>query len=312
MELFTTKVKHRLNIRIFIGILLILLGVIVCAYTLIIPSLQKPTMMIGNEIIHRISSNKIDPGYEGKFVCVSGIPEIKGIKDKLLTYKIDALKLKRTSKMYQWTEKGKQYKSHSRRNFHAYKKFSYQKTWSEDRIKSEAFSYSYGHVNPEKKLSTKTIVNENVFVGDYRISPKIISSLELNKKLNISKLKLKSKKEILYIDGVVHVSENLYKPEIGDYLIEYNYIDAEYLSVIGLLKDGSVIPMKFGKSEVFKISTVKEFSANTAVNSGISEYLIYVAIILITFGSLILLNIQKYLLLLKFKNKKSSDLTTAH
>ena len=289
-----------------------LLGVIVCAYTLIIPSSKKPTMMIGNEIIHTISSTKIDHEYEGKFVCVSGVPEIKGIKDKLLTHKIDVLKLKRTSKMYQWIEKGKQYKSHSRRNFHAYKKYSYQKKWSKGRIKSEIFSYPYGHINPEKKLTTKTIVNENVFVGDYKISPKIISSLELNKKLNISKLKIKSKKEILFIDGIVHVSENIYNPEIGDYIIEYSYVDADFLSVIGLLNNGSVIPMKFGESEVFKISTVKEFSANTVINTGISNYLILVAIILIIFGSLILLNMQKYLILLKFKYKKCSDLNAAH
>lgn len=187
-----------------------------------------------------ITDGVMDSSLEGKFICVSGKPELKKSPvDPLTGVKADCFALVRTAEMYQY---------YIGSDDEVYKKYiSYQ----QENIKGK---HGELHENPEFPPDLKNaVITGDVFIGDYQIGEEFLAAISSDYKYFTKEydeyypLQLPDFKNEY---GLKKTEDGCYSTkkgdtsELGDINISYSYLraaDLEEMTVFGVLRDGKII-----------------------------------------------------------------------
>jgi hypothetical protein len=188
-----------------------------------------------------VDSSTVSPGNEGKEIHISGdAATTEKPADDVFGVSASSIRLKRLVEMYQWKEKKEETKDTklggSEQTTTTY---SYSKVWDDDVNDSSEFKHPEGHRNPDHKPYENVIANaENVTVGAFKLSTKLIDQMETFVPLNVSKdsttLPTDIASSMKFTGGGLYMGSDPENPQVGDTRIHFQVVKPGPVSVIGV------------------------------------------------------------------------------
>jgi hypothetical protein len=185
-------------------------------------------------------SESINSANESKLVHLTGNTAVtEKLEDPLFHISESALRLRRNIEVYQWKEKKE---SKSRDKIGGGKEtvttYSYEKVWSPDLIKSSSFKNPEDHQNPPAlEVPKKEFVAKNVTLGQFKLSPAIISKIPGDEVLEATEQQLTEVSERiqskLKVNGDrFYLGGDPANPEIGDEKISITVLRPGTVSIV--------------------------------------------------------------------------------
>jgi len=175
----------------------------------------------------------------GKLVLVSGNLNIADpLTDSDFGISINSVKLRRVVQVYQWYETEDQHESNvetAEHDSHRQRTYSYNTDWFEYHIESLSFYNTLGHHNPHRDqwpLNSSVATNPRVKIGNFLLGTDVKEKFTDYKPFNSGKKP--SIEGIKIYAGLYYHSANVWKPEVGDYRVQFTYAgrhDEEYTAV---------------------------------------------------------------------------------
>jgi hypothetical protein len=192
----------------------------------------------GISAVVSVSSEKVDPGNEGKLVHLSG----KAVTDETLTdsqfgISANALKLRRVAEMYQWKEETRsETRNKTGGGTETVTTYTYDKTWSEGVIDSSSFKQSAGHENPgSMPFQSEELQSSRITLGAFTLSSSLAEMISGYRALpvnDMATLPETARNSFKLVSGVLYASENPTMPKIGDVRVSFMVVDPCEVSVV--------------------------------------------------------------------------------
>ena len=124
----------------------------------------------GERTVIGVAAGPVDPANEGKLVHVMGRATIdETLKDAMFGVSANAIKLRRTVQMYQWTEKSSSQKQKNLGGSETTETtYTYEPSWSEKPVDSASFKQRSGHENPPMPFLSAELAAGDVRLGAFR------------------------------------------------------------------------------------------------------------------------------------------------
>jgi len=200
------------------------------------------------------SLNVVFDENNGKLVLVSGKLNIQdALIDNDYGISINCVKLRRVVQVYQWYETEDQVNVETPdHDSHTQKSYSYATDWFEYHIDSSHFYNTLGHHNPHQDSwpANSTIhTNSRVKIGNYLLG-KDVKDMFLDFKPFTSDKKTLAEGIKIYA-GLYYHSANLWRPEVGDYRVQFTYTgrDGEEFTVVGRQSGREIRPYRTESGE---------------------------------------------------------------
>ena len=187
-----------------------------------------------------VDAATVAPSNNQKLVHVSGEATTTDVvSDPTFAVSAPAIRLSRMAEMYQWKENEK---SETTKKLgggtETVKTFSYEKTWSSDRIDSSRFKHPEDHINPGEKLAEdSTIVAPHVMLGAFKVPASVIGKMQGDEPIapadaDLGKLKpdLRSKAKV-GANGF-YFGTDPSAPSIGDQRVTFKVLRPAVFSVL--------------------------------------------------------------------------------
>ncbi|MGL4490337.1 MAG: TMEM43 family protein [Rhizobiaceae bacterium] len=198
------------------------------------------TLGEGRGIVVEIAPDNIDGARENALVHISGLAKTKDmLADPQFGIRENALKLNRTVEMYQWAEESESRKT---QNFGGSETtetvYTYEKTWSEDRIDSSQFKKREGHENPSMPAyGSMQLTASDVKIGPFRLGDEFTKQISDFDDYQLSQKNFEamnsSFKESFALTTKHFVSGNPSSPQVGAIRVSYQIARPMDLSVVG-------------------------------------------------------------------------------
>ncbi len=180
----------------------------------------------------------VDPANQGRLVHLTGeLRSNETVRDPQIGLEVDGVRLERNVEMYQWQEHDRQRTEKSASGSErTVTEYSYERVWSSRAIDSSRFREA-GHYNPPMTLENATFDAVNVTVGDFRLSPALVSQVGGFQEIPA----LPQVAERANVGRPVHVAGTAYYagrnpnvPEIGDMRVTFRFAPAgQQVSILG-------------------------------------------------------------------------------
>ncbi|MGV6851823.1 MAG: TMEM43 family protein [bacterium] len=191
------------------------------------------TLNEGSGAVISIQAQPFESQNEGKLVHLSGRATTdEQLKDEIFNVPVTAIRLNRNVQMYQWAQDSE---STSKKKVGGGKTttttYTYFKEWSSTLNDSSNFHEKEGHDNPgEMPFESRSWQAAQVTVGDYQLSPELISEIEGSQVLPV---------EAYHPDvGNLHEERGIFtsqkgaEPVIGDVRVRYSVVMPRDVSII--------------------------------------------------------------------------------
>jgi len=201
---------------------------------------RHKALKAGEAAVVSVSSDEVTVANEGKLIHITGLAETgETLFDKEFGVQVNAIKLKRNVKMYQWHEKKE---SKSKKNVGGSKTtettYSYYKSWSESTIDTSSFKKPEGHENPEMTYKNELFTAKDVTLGAFSLSGSLVAKIS-----SFEPFPLDSSvkdipdylKEILKVHGDGFYSgDNPGNPQVGDMKISFQIVNPVAVSIVSV------------------------------------------------------------------------------
>ncbi|MEX1378010.1 MAG: TMEM43 family protein [Eubacteriales bacterium] len=190
---------------------------------------------------------EISSAVDGDLIIMSGEAQTDAvITDDVFMVEApeNTIKMKKTVSMYQWVE-------HSETDDNDNVTYTYKKEWSTSLQDSSGFHTQAGHENPAAMIysSNRYTANE-VKIGEYTLESVFVDKLNKYQPYSNMHVPVKDLKFSLN-ENKIFISESgttsITSPGIGDYLIEYEIVQGETITIVGG-KTGSTIISYYTKN----------------------------------------------------------------
>lgn len=245
----------------------------------------------------------INPKNNLKVVYFNGIATTNDIlQDQELGISLKAIKLDRKVEIYQWmehieTRTEKQYGGSEKE----IKTYSYKPTWSEGIIDSSQFKDPSGHQNPTvMPIQSMHQQAQEVTVGDYFLSPDLITDINESKQVNLSGINLSALGNRLNkpvaVDGQgLYAGANPQTPEIGDLKISLYEVPPQFVSIIAQQTSNTLQPYLAPAGQPVSLLAIGKLSPQQIIYEAQSEnkkttwLLRFVSLLMMIFGFVLLM-----------------------
>ena len=192
----------------------------------------------GAGIVLPVSSDRVDPAYDGRLVHLSGQAQTSDVlRDDTFGIAVGAIHLQRSVEMYQWRELSD---SSTRTKLgggtETTTTYSYAKEWAPSVLDSKGFKQPEGHQNPDQMIFKDTRTSaRNVSIGPFRLSPGLINSMtrfEPQPVATLARLPPDLRWRAQLFDGGVYVGRSPSSPEIGDLRVSFKIVRPALVSVV--------------------------------------------------------------------------------
>lgn len=194
----------------------------------------------GASLVKSIDATVVDPQRDGKLIHFTNEARTPSVlTDEAFAISENALKLKRTVEIYQWTEE--QQTSTVEKiggSSETSTTYSYKQIWSEQLIDSSTFQDKVNYPNPQNKiLENFEQAASPVSVGVYTLPDRLVSSLADYERLNLANdllisLPYAQQEQWQIFNNYIYQSADPTNPQIGDARIWYQIIKPGLVSVI--------------------------------------------------------------------------------
>lgn len=183
-----------------------------------------------------ISPDERSHEHEGKLVHLSGESDTDEIlKDAEFAVSENAVHLRRTVEMYQWTE--------DEDDDDGRKSYSYGMEWVEGRVNSDSFNQRAGHENPVPKFESVSSSAKRVDVGVYRLNNKLRDQMQswhpvVFGESAIAQARPEDAEQFTTYDNVFYWSATLPdpgSPKVGDLKISFDHVKPGEVSFVARL-----------------------------------------------------------------------------
>jgi len=188
-----------------------------------------------------ISSTESSSVEDGTLVILSGDLSADDIlKDETFGVSApeDTIKMEKSVSMYQWVES-------SETDDDDNTTYDYDKMWVDHLVDSSDFEYEASHQNPEAMIYTEDkFVADEVLLGKYYLDDAFVNQLNKytpykNMEVPIVNLSYQITENRIFISSEGKTDIN--SPDIGDYLIEFEIVSAETITVVGGKQSNNII-----------------------------------------------------------------------
>lgn len=244
-----------------------------------------------------ISPDKKDAKNEGKLIHFTGMALAPNtLTDEEFAITKEALKMKRTVEVYQWSE---EVKSKTVEKLgggtETTTTYTYTKKWSDSIIDSANFKESELHQNPTSKLiADKEWMAEGVTVGTFNISKDMLSALNGYQPFSLSQemVNLQSttmSAQLQLVGGTIYYqTKDAAIPEIGNTRITYEVVTPQDISVIYKQEGDSLVPYQTKNGSIISMiqtgkATAEEMFKNAQESNKTVTWILRVVGILFMF-----------------------------
>ncbi len=191
----------------------------------------------GAGVVISASSDAVDPANEGRLVHVVGRADTpETVRDPDLGVAATAIRLVRTTEMYQWKEHERTVRRvrPSGGQSEEEKEYTYHKEWSEHEISSGSFHSSSAPRNPGPvPFSSTAFSAQAVTLGAFSLPAELVAKMKAVEPLPLSGSPSESRP-----GGLRRTGDTLYRgrdpehPEIGDLRVRYGVVRPQVVSVV--------------------------------------------------------------------------------
>jgi hypothetical protein len=188
-----------------------------------------------------INSTDVSDTYDGQLVLFSGTPTVESqLTDETFGVTADpnTIKFDRTVKMYQWKETSQKEGDKTT--------YDYEMEWSNQLIDSTKFNTPTGHENPTvMKYESKNLAVDDIVIGNYHLGNDFIKQINQFEPYEAIEFDASTADHMTVENNVIYISANgssdMFTPQVGDYTIQYDFVPATLLTVLGQKKGTSLI-----------------------------------------------------------------------
>ncbi|MCI4624920.1 MAG: TMEM43 family protein [Candidatus Magnetoovum sp. WYHC-5] len=200
----------------------------------------------GASVVVSVGSAEVELKHEGKLIHLAGQANTNDVlSDQDFGISLNAIKLKRVVKMYQWEEKEESTTEKDLGGGTTTKKtYTYLKTWASTLIDSDKFKKTLGHENPKHMpYVSKELTATKVTVDAFTLSEGLISKLNDYKPFVLNPSDMTSIRNGRIVEGGIYVGRGEpNNPIIGDIKIDFQFIAPQPVSIIAKQFSGSFTP----------------------------------------------------------------------
>jgi len=194
----------------------------------------------GAKAVVSIDSENVNSANEGKLVHVSGLATAdQTLSDKEFVISAKGIKLRRKAEMYQWKEEKKtDTKKKVGGGSETVTTYKYDKTWSEDLIKSSDFKKPEGHRNPASMTFTTLVKKaDKVTLGAFTLSESLVDMINKYEPLPVGsemleKLSPKLQAKMDVSGDFFYWGNDPANPAVGDIRISFAVVKPLTVSII--------------------------------------------------------------------------------
>ncbi|MBN1186742.1 MAG: TMEM43 family protein [Bacteroidales bacterium] len=222
---------------ILFGLILIIGGIWLLSWNEGRTIKTKRALNEGAEQVVSVDASTILPGNENLLIHISGMAETSvTLTDSKFGVSANAIHLKRDVEMYQWVEDSE---SKSEKKVGGAEEtsttYTYKKEWSGSLSNSSDFKKPEGHTNPSAMPYDDDMVSAaDVFIGKYKLSTNLISSISGYEPLDISSLNVSNIPDAKLEGNRIFIGKGSEaSPEIGDVRINFSIVSPKVVSAVG-------------------------------------------------------------------------------
>ncbi len=184
-----------------------------------------------------VSPDTVDPTNEGRLVHLTGAAVTEEtLRDPDFGVSAVAIRLVRTTEMYQWDEREKsETRDKPGGGTETVREYSYYKTWSERTIDSGRFHRSWSYENPGPVPFPSTRFDaRTVTVGAFTLSRALLDQLKKTEPLPVAEAPAAPPGAT----GMRHVADGFYRgrdpgsPQIGDVRVRFSVVRPQTVSLV--------------------------------------------------------------------------------
>ncbi len=206
------------------------------------------------------AADHVDAGHDGRLVHFTGNADTdETIADRSFDLSAEALRLRRRVEMFQWTEdKDTETRNKIGGGTETKTTYRYEKTWSEQPIRSSSFRQPEGHRNPvDMPFRSETQNAREVTVEAFELPQGLVSKLSEFRPIGPpvpDDPRYAAMGDLLYFSVDPQRPPDPGDPQIGDVRIGWSVVDPGAVSVIGVQRGTTLEPWTGPSgSEVFEI-----------------------------------------------------------
>jgi len=217
-----------------------------------------------------LSAANFDPSNEGKVIYMNGtVVTKKALIDPDFDIKLQALRIIRSTSMYQWTEDRES--STDKKvggGSETVTTYTYEKEWQDKIVDSSSFRES-SHGNPKQfKFPERNFTADDATMGAYDLTPKLLDVIATSTPLTIAanvdtaKLPASNVCKITAAGDSFYAGADPLNPAIGDEKISFCYVPSnQVISLVGLQSGKSIQPFRAAGGTTFELVKTGEVSA---------------------------------------------------
>ncbi len=235
------------------------------------------TLGEGRAAVVSLASDQIDSTHQGGLIHISGVATTDEVlKDTQFGVQENALKLSRTVEMYQWQEKSE---SKTTKNLGGSETtetvYSYEKTWSQNRIDSSRFRKPSGHENPSMPVyASEQFTASTIKLGAFRLGDAFVSQISDFEDYALGQANLDamdpSLKSTFTLSGKSYFRGNPSNPQVGAIRVGFQIVRPMEVSAVGK-QDGDALQSYAAKNGTINLLETGTVSANDMFAAAESE-----------------------------------------
>ncbi len=203
----------------------------------------------GQGLVIGIASDSVDPAHHGRLVHLTGqAVTTEVLRDPQFAVSANALKLIRTTEMYQWHEREKQVERDTGDGGkETVREYSYYKDWSERVVDSDRFHSPTGHENPKGPMPfpSTTFVASTVTLGAFTLSPELVQKIDKADRLPVAEALSSfgpAGVRMRPVDGGLYRGPDHARPSVGDLRVRWSVVRPQPVSVVAGQAGASFVP----------------------------------------------------------------------
>jgi len=196
----------------------------------------------GRGVAVTTSSDKVDPGKEGKLVHTTGRARTADtVSDPVFGIATNAIALKRNVEMYQWTEE-RESRGRSADNY----VYKYTKQWSALLVDSAKFKVPDEHPNPRRmQYNSEKWIASTVTLGAYTLSSSQVNRIPGEDPVKaVLPSSGSTARAVREHAGALYVGENPEQPQVGDLRITFTKVPDSDVSIVAKQVGSSFAPYR--------------------------------------------------------------------
>lgn len=235
---------------ILVGIVLLPLSIVLHGWNEGRAVTTAKSLKEGAAAVVSVPSDAIQPANQGRLIHLSGeIRSSEAISDPDFGLSVEALRLRRVVEMYQWKE-SKHSESHKKigGGEETVTRYSYEKVWSDERIKSSEFKEQAGHENPaELPMKAVTTINPKATLGAFSIPEPILRKMNGESPLrptqeSLEHLPAKWRAKARLNGDQIYLGADPEAPSVGDVRLTFQALKPAIFSILAQQQGNSLAP----------------------------------------------------------------------